>query len=68
VQRLLQFWRLPARLAMLAYLGVAPPAKINMACKFAVFLDKGGKFRFRLKAWNGQIILTSQVTSPRTQR
>ena len=28
--------------------------------KFEVYEDKGGKFRFRLKARNGEIILTSQ--------
>ena len=28
--------------------------------KFEVFSDKGGKFRFRLKARNGEIILASQ--------
>ena len=28
--------------------------------KFEVFEDKGGKFRFRLKARNGEIILASQ--------
>ena len=31
-----------------------------MPGKFEVFEDKGGKFRFRLKAANGQIILASQ--------
>ncbi len=31
-----------------------------MAGKFELYKDKGGKFRFRLKASNGQIILTSQ--------
>ncbi len=31
-----------------------------MAGKFEVFLDKGGKYRFRLKAGNGEIILASQ--------
>ena len=29
--------------------------------KFEVFADKGGKFRFRLKARNGEIILASQA-------
>ena len=29
--------------------------------KFEVFEDKGGKFRFRLKARNGEIILASQA-------
>ena len=29
--------------------------------KFELYKDKGGKFRFRLKASNGQIILTSQA-------
>jgi len=28
--------------------------------KFEVYADKGGKFRFRLKARNGEIILASQ--------
>ncbi|WP_406660965.1 YegP family protein [Methanolobus sp. ZRKC3] len=28
--------------------------------KFEVFTDKSGKFRFRLKAKNGEIIATSQ--------
>ncbi len=31
-----------------------------MPGKFELFKDKGGKFRFRLKASNGQIILSSQ--------
>ena len=31
-----------------------------MPGKFEVFADKGGKFRFRLKASNGQTILASQ--------
>ena len=31
-----------------------------MPGKFELFQDKGGKFRFRLKATNGQIILASQ--------
>jgi uncharacterized protein YegP (UPF0339 family) len=33
---------------------------MQMPGKFELFKDKGGKFRFRLKAANGQIILTSQ--------
>ena len=32
-----------------------------MPGKFELFKDKGGKFRFRLKASNGQIILSSQA-------
>ncbi len=32
-----------------------------MAGKFELYEDKGGKFRFRLKASNGQIILASQA-------
>lgn len=32
-----------------------------MAGKFEVFKDKSGKFRFRLKAGNGQIIATSEA-------
>lgn len=31
-----------------------------MPGKFELYKDKGGRFRFRLKATNGQIILTSQ--------
>ncbi len=32
-----------------------------MAGKFEVYKDKGSKFRFRLKAGNGQIILTGEA-------
>jgi uncharacterized protein YegP (UPF0339 family) len=31
-----------------------------MAGKFEVYKDKGGKYRFRLKAGNGQVILTGE--------
>lgn len=31
-----------------------------MAGKFEVYEDKSGKFRFRLKAGNGQVIATGQ--------
>lgn len=31
-----------------------------MAGKFEVFVDKGGQFRFRLKAANGEIVLSSE--------
>lgn len=31
-----------------------------MAGKFEVYQDKGGKYRFRLKASNGQVIATGQ--------
>lgn len=31
-----------------------------MAGKFEIFQDQGGKYRFRLKAGNGQVIATSQ--------
>lgn len=31
-----------------------------MAGKFEVYEDKGGKFRFRLKASNGQVIASGQ--------
>jgi uncharacterized protein YegP (UPF0339 family) len=37
-----------------------------MAGKFEVYADKGGKFRFRLKASNGQIILVSQAYKTKT--
>ncbi|MEM9034008.1 MAG: DUF1508 domain-containing protein [Actinomycetota bacterium] len=32
-----------------------------MAGKFEVYKDKAGKFRFRLKASNGQIIATGEA-------
>ena len=31
-----------------------------MTGKFEIFQDQGGKYRFRLKAGNGQVIATSQ--------
>ena len=31
-----------------------------MAGKFEIYQDKGGKFRFRLKAANGEIIASSE--------
>lgn len=32
-----------------------------MAGKFEIYADSSGKFRFRLKAGNGEIIATSQA-------
>jgi uncharacterized protein YegP (UPF0339 family) len=32
-----------------------------MAGKFVIYTDKGGKYRFRLKAGNGEIIATSEA-------
>lgn len=32
-----------------------------MSAKFEIFKDKSGKFRFRLKAKNGQIIAQSEA-------
>lgn len=32
-----------------------------MAAKFEVYKDAGGKFRFRLKAGNGEIIASSEA-------
>jgi uncharacterized protein len=32
-----------------------------MAGKFEIYSDKGGKFRFRLKAGNGEIIAVSEA-------
>lgn len=32
-----------------------------MAGKFEVYADKQGKFRFRLKAGNGEIVATSEA-------
>lgn len=37
-----------------------------MAGKFEVYTDRGGKFRFRLKASNGEIILASQGYASRS--
>lgn len=37
-----------------------------MAGKFEVYQDKGGKFRFRLKAGNGEIVLSSQGYSSKS--
>ena len=37
-----------------------------MAGKFELYQDKGGKFRFRLKAGNGQIILASNAYADKT--
>jgi uncharacterized protein YegP (UPF0339 family) len=37
-----------------------------MAAKFETYLDKAGKHRFRLKAGNGEIILTSQGYSAKS--
>ena len=37
-----------------------------MAGKFEWFTDKAGKFRFRLKAGNGQIIATSEAYETKT--
>ena len=36
-----------------------------MAGKFEVYADKGGDYRFRLKAGNGEIILSSEGYSSR---
>jgi uncharacterized protein len=32
-----------------------------MAAKFEVYTDKSGKYRFRLKAGNGQVIAVSEA-------
>jgi uncharacterized protein YegP (UPF0339 family) len=32
-----------------------------MAGKFEIYTDKGGKYRFRLKAGNGEIIAASEA-------
>lgn len=39
-----------------------------MAGTFELYKDAGGKFRFRLKASNGQVIATGQRMSPRPAR
>jgi uncharacterized protein YegP (UPF0339 family) len=38
-----------------------PGRNSQMAGKFELYKDKGGKFRFRLKAGNGQIIAVSEA-------
>jgi len=37
-----------------------------MAAKFELYKDKSGKFRFRLKAPNGQIIAVSEAYNSKT--
>ncbi len=37
-----------------------------MAGKFEVYKDKAGKYRYRLKAGNGQIILTGEAYSSKS--
>ncbi|MBN1623718.1 MAG: YegP family protein [Clostridia bacterium] len=37
-----------------------------MAGKFEVYEDKAGKFRFRLKASNGQVIATGEAYSTKS--
>lgn len=37
-----------------------------MAAKFELFTDKAGKFRFHLKAANGEIIAASQAYESKT--
>jgi uncharacterized protein YegP (UPF0339 family) len=32
-----------------------------MSSKFEVYKDRGGKFRFRLKASNGQVVATGEA-------
>jgi uncharacterized protein YegP (UPF0339 family) len=38
-----------------------PTMERTMAAKFELYNDKGGKFRFRLKAANGQVIAASEA-------
>ena len=37
-----------------------------MAGKFEVYTDKAGKFRFRLKASNGQVVATGEAYETKT--
>lgn len=37
-----------------------------MAGKFEIYTDKSGKFRFRLKASNGQVIATGEAYSSKS--
>jgi hypothetical protein len=39
-----------------------------MAGKFDLYKDAKGKFRFRLKAGNGEIIAARRTASPRCRR
>jgi uncharacterized protein YegP (UPF0339 family) len=48
-----------ARTALLAF-NQQQPAEKSMAGKFEIFRDKAGEHRFRLKAGNGETILTSE--------
>jgi hypothetical protein len=40
---------------------IAEGGGIAMAGKFEVYEDKAGKFRFRLKASNGQVVATGEA-------
>jgi hypothetical protein len=40
----------------------------SMAGKFELYKDANGKFRFRLKAGNGEIIAARKTASPRCRR
>ena len=37
-----------------------------MAGKFEVYKDRAGKFRFRLKASNGQVVATGEASASKT--
>jgi uncharacterized protein YegP (UPF0339 family) len=37
-----------------------------MAAKFEVYQDKSGKYRFRLKAGNGEVIATGEAYESKT--
>jgi uncharacterized protein YegP (UPF0339 family) len=37
-----------------------------MAGKFEVYQDRGGKYRFRLKASNGQVVATGEAYETKT--
>jgi len=37
-----------------------------MAAKFELYKDRSGKFRFRLKATNGQVIAASEAYNTKT--
>jgi uncharacterized protein YegP (UPF0339 family) len=41
--------------------------RIDMAGKFEVYEDAGGKFRFRLKASNGEVVASGQGYASRSR-
>lgn len=53
--------RTPTADAMMASSDGTPMGGETMAGKYELYSDKAGKFRFRLKAANGQVIASSEA-------